>query len=210
MSGRTSPFALPVVVACIAACTLSAGCSSPKPDVNAAATAAPAVNVAAPAPAAPDPVARGKYLVAVGGCVDCHTPLKMGPKGPEPDMAQMLSGHPADMALPPAPKPVGPWVWSGTATNTAFAGPWGVSYAINLTPDEETGIGSWTEQVFVTSLKTGKHLGVGRPIMPPMPWQGYSQMTDEDLKALFTYLKTVPAKKNKVPEAVVAPPPPAS
>lgn len=151
-----------------------------------------------------DTVARGKYLVATGDCTACHTPMKMGPKGPEPDMARYLSGHPADLVMPPAPKAEGPWLWHGAATNTAFAGPWGVSYAINLTADEDTGMGVWTEDLFVTALRSGKHLGVGRPIMPPMPWPAYGQMTDADLKAIFAYLKTVPAIRNRVPEAVVA------
>lgn len=157
-----------------------------------------------------DRVSRGKYLVAAGDCVACHTPMKMGPKGPEPDMARYLSGHPEDLVMPPAPKPEGPWIWHGAATNTAFAGPWGVSYAINLTSDADTGLGSWTEDVFVTAIRTGRHLGVGRPIMPPMPWQAYAHLTDEDLKAMFAYLKTVPAQKNRVPDAVVAPPPQAT
>jgi hypothetical protein len=157
---------------------------------------------------ATDLAERGKYLVeGVGGCNDCHTPMKMGPNGPEPDMSVALSGHPAGLQMPPAPPASGPWVWHGSATNTAYAGPWGVSYAINLTPDESTGIGTWTEQVFVNALKTGRHMGIGRPIMPPMPWQAYSRMTDEDLRAMYAYLRTVPAKTNKVPEAVVAEPP---
>jgi len=175
-----------------------------KPD-QVAGTAAPA-----PAPTSADPAKRGEYLVATSGCHDCHTPLKMGPNGPEPDMTQMLSGHPAALVMPEPPKLAGPWAWAGAATSTAFAGPWGVSYAINLTPDEETGIGLWAEQVFVNALKTGKHMGVGRPILPPMPWPAYSRMTDDDLKAIFAYLKTVPAKTNQVPEAVVAPPPAAA
>src|SRR5450830_754442 len=91
-------------------------------------------------------VARGKYLVTIMACNDCHTPLKMGPKGPEPGMTRMLSGHPQEMKLPPPPAPAGPWIWSGTGTLTAFAGPWGISYAINLTPDQNTGIGIWTEE----------------------------------------------------------------
>lgn len=161
----------------------------------------------APAPTAADPVKRGEYLVTTSGCHDCHTPMKLGPNGPEPDMTQMLQGHPATLVMPEPPKLAAPWMWAGAATNTAFAGPWGVSYAINLTPDEETGIGLWAEQVFVNAIKTGKHMGVGRAIMPPMPWPAYSRMTDDDVKAIFAYLKTVPAKKNKVPEAVVAPPP---
>ena len=58
-------------------------------------------------------VARGEYLVTTSGCHDCHTPLKMGAKGPEPDMTRALSGHPEGMALPPAPRlPEGPWIAS--------------------------------------------------------------------------------------------------
>lgn len=158
--------------------------------------------------ARPNPaVERGRYLVTVAGCNDCHTPFKMGERGPEPDMTRMLSGHPQSMQMPPAPAASGPWTWSGAATNTAFAGPWGVSYATNLTPDENTGIGIWTEEIFVKTLKTGRHWGVARPILPPMPWQNYAQMPDEDLKAVYAYLRTVPAVKNRVPEAVVVPPP---
>jgi mono/diheme cytochrome c family protein len=160
-----------------------------------------------PPATAVDIAARGKYLVDAGACGDCHTPWKIGPKGPEPDMSLHLSGHPASLKMPEPPKPSEPWAWVGAATNTAFAGPWGVSYAINLTSDEETGIGLWAEQVFVNAMKTGRHMGVGRPILPPMPWLAYSKLTDDDLKAIFVYLKTVPAKKNQVPEAVVAEPP---
>lgn len=150
---------------------------------------------------------RGAYLVVIGGCHDCHTPFKMGPHGPEPDMTKMLSGHPAALVMPPAPKPQGPWVWSGAATNTAFAGPWGVSYALNLTSDADTGLGTWSEAQFIQAMRSGRHLGNGRPILPPMPWPNIGRMTDADLKALFAYLKSVPAIRNAVPEAVVAPPP---
>lgn len=145
-------------------------------------------------------VARGKYLVAVMGCDDCHTPMKMGAQGPEPDLSRRLAGHPAGLALPKgfAPDPKG-WLWAGNATNTAFAGPWGVSYAVNLTSDA-TGVGSWSEENFVKAIKEGKHLGVGRPIAPPMPWPAYRHATEEDLKAVFAYLKTVPPVKNQAPE----------
>ena len=108
-----------------------------------------------PAPGMPptgaDRVARGAYLVSAMGCNDCHTPFKDGPKGPEPDMSRALTGHPADLVMPPAPSlPRGPWTWSGAVTNTAFAGPWGVSFTANLTPDVETGLGAWTD---VTTLR---------------------------------------------------------
>jgi hypothetical protein len=148
---------------------------------------------------------RGKYLVTILACNDCHTPFKMGPKGPEPDMTKMLSGHPESAKLPPPPVPKDPWIWGGAATNTAYHGPWGITYAPNLTPDQNTGMGIWTEDIFVKAMRTGKHFGTSRPIMPPMPWQSYSQMTDEDLKAIYAYLRTIPAIKNTVPD--YAPPP---
>jgi len=144
--------------------------------------------------------ARGEYLVKTIGCSDCHTPMKMGPAGPEPDVTRFLSGHPEQMGpLPPA-KANGPWLWSGAATMTAFTGPWGVSYAANLTPDQNTGLGIWTEQMFVTALRTGKHMGVSRPIMPPMPWPAFRNASDEDLKAIYAYLRTVKPIVNHVPD----------
>ena len=154
-------------------------------------------------------VKRGEYLVTIGGCNDCHTPFKLGPKGPEPDMTRMLSGHPESLKMPPAPKPSGPWMWSGAATNTAFAGPWGVSYARNLTPETLTGTGIWTEDMFIKTIRTGRHWGVARPILPPMPWFNYAKMTDDDLKAVYAYLRSIPPIKNEVPEPIIAPPPPA-
>lgn len=103
--------------------------------------------------------------------------------------------------MPPPPSfGDGPWMWAGATTNTAFAGPWGISYAINLTSDEETGLGIWTEDMFISAIRSGKQFGKGRPIMPPMPWQAYSHMTDDDLKAMFAYLKTVPPIANHVPD----------
>jgi hypothetical protein len=151
-------------------------------------------------------IARGKYIVSTAGCHDCHTPWKMGPTGPEPDMTLALSGHPESMKLPPPPKlGNGPWVWTAAGTNTAFAGPWGVSYTANLTPDRLTGIGIWTEDIFIKTIRTGRHWGVARPILPPMPWAVYRNMTDEDLKSVFAYLRTVKPIKNQVPEP--APPP---
>jgi len=144
-------------------------------------------------------IERGKYLVTIMVCNDCHTPFKMGPKGPEPDMSRMLSGHPEGMKLPPPPKSSGPWVVAGVV-NSAWAGPWGISYTANLTPDKNTGLGIWTEDMFVKAMKTGKHMGTSREIQPPMPWQSYSLATDEDLKAIFAYLKSIPPIVNHVPD----------
>jgi mono/diheme cytochrome c family protein len=148
---------------------------------------------------ADDKVARGKYIVNTAACHDCHTPWIMGPKGPEPDMTRALSGHPQDLQLPPPPVLSGPWVMTAAATNTAWAGPWGVSFTANLTP-HETGIGKWSERNFVETIRTGKHMGRGREILPPMPIQVYRNLTDEDLKAVYAYLRTVPPVRNKVPE----------
>lgn len=156
--------------------------------------------------ASPDkrPVARqirGRYLVEAGGCGDCHTPLTMGSRGPEPDMSRMLSGHPHDLEMPPAPTlPPGPWMVVSSATNTAFAGPWGVSFSANLTPDDETGLGNWSEQDFVQTFRTGRHLGVGRAVLPPMPIPAYNHFDDRDLEAIYAYLRTIPPIDNRVPE----------
>jgi len=149
-------------------------------------------------------VARGKYLVTIGGCNDCHTPLKMGPKGPEPDFSRELSGHPANVVMPKPPKNDGQWAWSGAMTNTAFAGPWGISYARNLTPDQVSGLGIWDEQMFIKTIRTGRHMGISRPLLPPMPWFNYAKATDEDLKAIYAYLRSVKPVRNEVPDAVIA------
>jgi hypothetical protein len=147
-------------------------------------------------------VKRGAYLVSIMGCHDCHTPWAMTPTGPAPDMTLALSGHPAQMALPPAPGPTGPWIMHTAATNTAIAGPWGVSFTANLTPDKETGLGDWTEEMFVATIRTGRHQGKGRPVLPPMPIGVYKNATDEDLGAIFRYLQSIPAIRNKVPTPI--------
>lgn len=153
---------------------------------------------------ATDKVARGKYLVTTSGCNDCHTPWVLGPKGPEPDMTRMLSGHPAQDVLPPPPKAAGPWIVSAAATNTAWSGPWGISYTANLTPDKETGLGKWTEKEFRDTIRTGRHLGRGRPVLPPMPIPMYKHFTDADLASIYAYLQSIPAVSNRVPEPTPA------
>ena len=166
------------------------------------AAAAPAEQAAT---ATKEAVARGKYLAMISGCHDCHTPKKMGPKGPEPDFSRTLSGHPEAVKATSAPKlPAGPWIATVSSDLTAWSGPWGISYAANLTPDDNTGLGIWTEEMFVKALRTGRHMGVSRPILPPMPWQMFSVMTDADVKALFAYLKSLPPVKNRVPEPIIA------
>ena len=149
----------------------------------------------------PDKIARGKYLVTIAGCNDCHTPLKMGENGPEPDWSRMLSGHPDSIPVKSAARvPDEPWLVTTTATTTAWSGPGGVSFTANLTPDAETGLGRWTFRNFKDTIRTGRHMGRGRPILPPMPIPMYRHMTDEDLEAVFSYLRTIPVIKNRVPE----------
>ena len=146
-------------------------------------------------------IRRGEYLVKLGGCSDCHTPKKMGPHGPVDDLDRFLSGHPESPKLPPPPAvdANSPW-FASTAGMTAWSGPWGISYAANLTPDQNTGLGIWTEEMFIKALRTGKHFGVGRDILPPMPWENYKHASEADLKAIFAYLKSVKPVSNHVPD----------
>jgi hypothetical protein len=96
--------------------------------------------------------------------------------------------------------PPGPWIAATTGMMTAWSGPWGISYAANLTPDPETGLGKWTEQNFLEAMRTGRHMGRGRPLLPPMPWDDIAKLTDSDLKAVFAYLRSLPPIKNRVPD----------
>ena len=144
-------------------------------------------------------VARGAHLVRTMGCNDCHTPWIVGPKGPEPDMTRSLNGHPADFIVNTPPKLEHPWNWAAAATNTAFAGPWGISYAANLTPDKETGLGDWTEEMFIATMRTGRHQGKGRAILPPMPYFIIGNLSDDDIKSLFAYLRSLKPVRNRVP-----------
>ncbi len=152
-------------------------------------------------------IARGKYIVTTSGCGDCHTPKIMTPHGPDFDTTRNLAGFPEGDTLPPLDlKTVAPGNWYVTEKNlAAWVGPWGISYASNLTPDKETGIGTLSEEMFIKTLREGKFMGVGRPLLPPMPWQVIGQKTDEDLKAIYAYLISLPPIKNKVPDPV--PPP---
>ncbi len=178
--------------------------------VLSACSSEPAPPQATPAPAATAKVSavdRGKYLVTSMGCNDCHTPMKMGPNGPEPDMARMLSGHPENMPVTKAPKLDGPWMAAVSGTFTAWAGPWGISYTANLTPDQNTGLGIWTEDMFLKAIREGKHMGTSRPILPPMPWPAFRNLSDDDLKAIFAYLKSIPPVANHVPDPIIAEPP---
>lgn len=148
----------------------------------------------------------GAHLVSIGGCNDCHTPKKMTAMGPVNDSSLLLSGHPAGMPLPVVDrKDMESKGISLTQTLTFWIGPWGISYAPNITSDS-TGIGNWKEDQFIACIRKGKWMGLdnARTLLPPMPWQGMSQMTDDELKAMFAYLKSTKPINNVVP----APQPP--
>lgn len=150
------------------------------------------------------PAERGEYLITVGGCHDCHSPKILTAQGPMPDSTRLLSGHPQGLEIPPIdPDQVGPGKWILFNDHlTCAVGPWGVSFAANLTPDEETGTGAWPEEMFIQALRTGKHLGSGRPILPPMPWQNLVGATEDDLKAMYAYLQSIPPIRNRVPDPI--------
>ena len=180
--------------------TMLAACNQP-PAAN-----APAAGGSA-GPATQSQVERGKLLVTVGGCHDCHTPKKLGPRGPEADMTRMLSGHPEDLKIttPLVPAAGSPWTAGANDLFTAWSGPWGVSFAANLTPDRNTGTGEggpWSEELFIKALRTGKHIGTSRDILPPMPWFNYAELNDDDLKAIWAFLRSIPPITNHVPEPI--------
>ena len=143
----------------------------------------------------------GEHLVMSIGCGDCHTPKKMGAHGPEDDSTLLLSGHPAKMPPPPVNREEleSKGIFA-TQTLTAWVGPWGISYSANLTSDT-TGIGMWSEEQFIYCLRNGKLKGLAnsRPLLPPMPWQSYKNLNDDELKAIFAYLKSTKPVVNIVP-----------
>ena len=161
-----------------------------------------------PPPTAEQMVERGRYLVNLGGCNDCHSPKVFAGGGMSPDESRLLSGHPQAGELPafdPAQVAPGQWVLF-TQDLTAAVGPWGVSFAANLTPDEETGLGDWTADEFIATMQTGTHRGIGRPILPPMPWFSLAMVSEDDLRAIFAYLQSIPPVSNQVPYPIDPPP----
>jgi len=147
-------------------------------------------------------IALGKYIVTSSGCNDCHTPKIMTDMGPMPDTTRMFSGHQQNEVLPPLDVSALGNQWAATTMSlTAWVGPWGISYAANLTPDNGTGLGAVTEEMFIKSMREGKIKGVGRPMLPPMPWQEFRNKTDEDLKAIYAYLMSINPIQNMVPQS---------
>lgn len=162
---------------------------------------APAVT---PDPSTEDVIKRGEYLVGILGCNDCHSPKRMGENGPEIIPELMLSGYPADRPIVNFESPLIKEGFSMFYPDlTAAAGPWGISFAGNLTPDE-TGIGNWTEEQFKKALTEGKLKGLdnGRMLLPPMPWTNYINIEDADVHAVFTYLKSIKPVSNVAPAPI--------
>lgn len=149
-------------------------------------------------------ILQGQALSIENGCMHCHSPKIESEDDFIPDPERLFSGHPGNEKLPDIPEGlIGEGKWFGLYTTgfTAWGGPWGITYAANITPDKETGIGNWTEKNFISVLSLGIHSSLTRKIMPPMPWDEISLLSDRQLKAIFKYLQTVKPVKNKVPEA---------
>jgi len=146
-------------------------------------------------------IRRGSYLVTTMVCDDCHSPKQMGPHGPELVPGRRLSGYNSANPVPQIDtnQVKKGWILFGPDLTLAV-GPWGASFAANLTSDS-TGIGAWKEEQFLTAIRHGKLKGLdgNRGILPPMPWENFSKASDEDLKAIFAFLKSTKPVHNIVP-----------
>lgn len=152
-------------------------------------------------------IEKGRELVSEYGCGTCHSPKIETKAGLIADPQKTLSGHRADdKDLPNIPEGfLGGDTWSGVYSKslTAWAGPWGIAFAANLTPDKDTGIGAWSKQNFISTIKLGIHTtSLAREIVPSMPWREFSSLSDDDLGAIYSYLMTLKPIKNKVPEHI--------
>lgn len=184
-----------IIPAVIAAALLSMAASTGDETSKPTAKKEPAASTAV--------VERGRYLVMVGGCNDCHTPMKVTPLGPMTDFDRTLSGHPEDAPDPGGKLGENDIALTGTDL-TVWRQPFGVVYARNLTP-HKTGLGEWTEEQFVRTIRRGRHQGDGRPLLPPMPWYNYAGMSNDDLKAVWAYLRSIKPIDNTVPDPKVPP-----
>jgi hypothetical protein len=147
---------------------------------------------------------RGKYIVGTAACDDCHTPKVMTPEGPKFDMSRRLSGHKSDLKMAPiADKSILKDYALTNSELTGWVGPWGTSFAANLTP-AESGIANWEFDNFKRAIREGKFKGQenGRKLLPPMPWEVYRNLTDQDLECVFAFLKSLPPIENVVPAPI--------
>ncbi len=150
-------------------------------------------------------VQKGEYLINLGGCHDCHSPKENGPQGSQLIKTLLLSGYPSDRPVMQGDPEVLKQGWILFVPDlTSASGPWGVSFSANLTSDQ-TGIGNWTEENFMRALKEGKFKGLAnsRTLLPPMPWQNFATVKDEDIRAIFAFLKSTQPVNNVVPAAII-------
>jgi hypothetical protein len=181
----------------------AAGCSKSSPgDASAPQPAYTASSFTA------EQVTRGAGLVDEWKCNFCHTPELKGPDGkPMPNPERLLSGHPQDEPVPD----VADMVITSDAfmefldnlDNTTWASNDTLVFSANLTPDMETGIGPWTPEQFVATIRQGQHMGLGKRLLYPMPWQELAELPDADLISIYAYLRTINPVSNKVPPPVV-------
>ncbi|MES2777551.1 MAG: c-type cytochrome [Bacteroidota bacterium] len=153
-------------------------------------------------------ISRGEYLVNISGCDDCHSPKKMGPNGPEIIPELRFSGYPSTRPIAHANMDVlkDGWIAMLGSDGTSAVGPWGMSFSANITSDE-SGIGNWSEENFIRAIRKGKFKGMegSRDLLPPMPWFAYKNMTDEDLRAVYAFLKSTKPVSNVVPAWIQVP-----
>ena len=137
----------------------------------------------------------GEHLVTVSACHDCHSPKK----GFGLDSANLLAGYMGTPVADVSRKDAQSKGWAVTTDLTSWVGPWGVAYTANLTSDS-TGIGKWNEERFIYAIRYGKYNGLAsdRDLNPVMPWTMYRNMTDDELKAIFAYLKSTKPVRNIV------------
>jgi cytochrome c553 len=148
-------------------------------------------------------IERGEYLVTTMLCHDCHSPKIMTEHGPIPDPDRLLSGHPANEKNPPLDPTANPgWIYFSPGLTSAV-GPWGTSFSGNLTSDA-TGIGNWSEEQFKRAITKGLYKGLegSRPLLPPMPWEMFKNLNDEDIHAIYTYLQSTKPVENVVPAPI--------
>ena len=145
----------------------------------------------------------GEHLVTVSACHDCHSPKDYSKPGSGLDSNHLLAGYIGSPVPGVNKKDAQTKGWAVTSDLTSWVGPWGVAFTANLTSDS-TGIGKWNEDRFIYAIRKGKYNGMAsdRDLIPVMPWVMYRSMTDEELKAIFAYLKSTKPIKNKVPPPV--------
>lgn len=191
---KIDPVIMLLLISALVSTALGAGCGK-----RAAKQESPAYSAAQ--------IERGAELVGEWKCNYCHTPEVRGNGRPVPDPERLLSGHPSDQGVPDMHDMI-----MGSAEYMEFldnleASVWAsddkLVFAANITPDNETGIGTWSEEAFIQTMRSGTHMGIGRRILYPMPWQELSELDDADLIAIYAYLRTVKPVHNSVPPPIV-------